>query len=140
MKEKHEQVASWLAKVDSDMKIAKREMQAPDAASDAVCFHFQQASEKLLKAWLNWRDLKHPLTHNLEVLLDVCEETDQSFSTLRGIEVLTPYAVAVRYADDAYFPTVGDMTEAARLADETQQFVMSKLIESGWKMREATQS
>jgi len=38
---------------------------------DTLCFHRQQAAEKLLKAALSSLDLSYPLTHDLEALLDL---------------------------------------------------------------------
>lgn len=132
MKDRREYVQGWLRKAENDMKIALREMQADDSASDAVCFHFQQAAEKLLKAYLIWRETEYKPTHNIEVLLAACEKHDPAFKDLRRVESLTPYAVEVRYADDLYFPTREEMEQAAGMARDTEDFVRDKLTTIGF--------
>jgi len=131
MKEKSDYVRDWLLKAASDMKIAMREMGQEDAASDAVCFHFQRAVEKTLKAGLIWNEAEFRPTHNIEVLLAQCETIDQSFEQLCEAETLTPYAVEIRYADDIYFPSREEMKEAAEIAARTRSFVLDKLHSAG---------
>ena len=126
MKDKLERVRDWLQKAASDMQIATHEMEWESPAADAVCFHFQQAVEKMLKAWLIWREVDFPPTHNIEVLLAICERSDPDFVELRPVEALTPYAVDIRYADDFYFPTAEEVTEAAHLARAAETFVVGK--------------
>ncbi len=131
MKSKLEYVRDWFAKAGNDLKIASREMEAEDPATDAVCFHFQQAAEKALKAWLIWHDVQFRPTHNIEVLLVACEKIDADFERLRHVEGLTPYAVDIHYADDFYLPTEEEMREAAEMARETWDFVVAKLAALG---------
>ena len=131
MKDKLEYVRDWFSKAGSDLRIARREMNAPDAATDAVCFHFQQAVEKMLKAWLIWNDRTFKPIHNIEVLLADCEKVDASFQEIRAAETLTPYAVDVRYADDIYFPSKEEMTEAAATAAQAEAFILAKFAGMG---------
>jgi len=131
MKSKRDYVKDWFAKAANDLKIARREMEARDAASDAVCFHFQQAAEKVLKAWLVWHDVQYKPTHNIEVLLAACEKIDPDFRQLRDVEALTPYAVEIRYADDFYMPTADEMHEAAGLAQAAWDFVTVRFKKLG---------
>ena len=127
MKSKRDYVKDWFAKAANDLKIARREMEARDAASDAVCFHFQQAAEKVLKAWLVWHDVQYKPTHNIEVLLAACEKIDPDFRQLRDVEALTPYAVEIRYADDFYMPTADEMSEIVSLAKEIADVLLPEL-------------
>ncbi len=131
MRSKKEQVRGWIAKAMSDLKIAGTESGTEQPATDAVCFHYQQASEKLLKAWLLWKDQQPIRTHNIEVLLAACERIDESFADLRPAEALTPYAVEIRYGAPAYFPTVPEMKEAGQLAAMVERFVVDKLASDG---------
>jgi HEPN domain-containing protein len=131
MKSKREYVQDWFVKAANDLKIARREMQAEDAASDAVCFHFQQAAEEVLKAWLVWHDVQYKPTHNIEVLLAACGQLDPEFRRLRHVEALTPYAVEIRYADDFYMPTADEMREAAGLAHAAWDLVVARFKKLG---------
>lgn len=131
MKNKLERVQEWWLKAQSDMRIASHELQWEDPATDAVCFHFQQAVEKMIKAWLIWHDVDFPPTHNIEVLLAFCERIDPTFAQLRPVEALTPYSVDVRYADNFYFPTEDEATEAAEMARSAEIFILQKFREAG---------
>lgn len=136
MKSRTEYVQDWIAKAESDLKIARREMEHEDPASDAVCFHFQQCAEKLLKAYLLWREASFRPTHSIAALLKLCEDLDSEFGGLRHVELLTPYAVEIRYADDAYFPDEGEMREALQCALSVQTMVLEKLKSSGFPVQQ----
>lgn len=50
MNQNHESVANWIKKADNDLKIGKDELGTKEPATDGICFHMQQCSEKYLKA------------------------------------------------------------------------------------------
>jgi HEPN domain-containing protein len=131
MKSRHDYIQEWLRRVRSDLKVALHEMKRDDPASDVVCFHFQQAVEKMLKAWLVLNELEYKRSHNLEILLGACENADPSFERLRGIELLNPYAVDIRHPDDFYLPTREEMEEAARMTLEVRGFLKDKFLAAG---------
>lgn len=137
-KSKAEQVRDWFEKAGSDLKVARREMAAPDPVRDAVCFHFQQAVEKLLKAWLIWSDVDFDPIHNIAVILAACEKTDLAFGQLKGAAALTPYAVSVRYGDDFYIPTALETAAASAVASEVETFLLSKFASVGFDPRRGT--
>ncbi len=121
----------FVLRAASDVKIARRELVAPDPASDAVCFHFQQAAEKLLKAYLASHEIPFPKTHNIAILVRLCEQIDPGFEELADVVRLTEYAVIPRYADFPLFPTSEQMQEADRLAGKVEDFVLTRLRASG---------
>lgn len=127
MKERHEYVRDWLVKAGNDLKVAQREMRADDPASDAVCFHFPQFVEKMLKTWLIMHAVENRPTHNLEILIKSCASLDASFLEIGEVDLLTPYAVSIRYADDFYLPTPDEMHQAAKLARKAGIFIKGKL-------------
>ena len=63
MKEKPDLVRGWVGKAESDLTAMRASAEA--GASDAACFHAQQAAEKYLKAYLAQRDCLIPQTHDL---------------------------------------------------------------------------
>ena len=74
-------------------------MRRSDKVSDEVFgFHVQQAAEKSIKAWLASLGEVYPLTHNLELLLDLLENRDVATKPFRKLIDYTPYAVEFRYA------------------------------------------
>jgi len=60
----------WLAKAENDLLNADNNLQAESIPYDTVCFHCQQAAEKLLKAYLVDRGVQPPFTHDLLLLLE----------------------------------------------------------------------
>lgn len=66
MSKKGDLVQGWLAKAHSDLDAGR--LLLVDGPYDIVCFHAQQAIEKLLKALLAFYDQPPPRTHDLEGL------------------------------------------------------------------------
>jgi len=94
---------------------------------DTVCFHCQQAAEKLLKAFLILRESKYPLTHNLFVILEEILKYDSSADNLReSLAILNPYSVEVRYPGDAWMPSIEDTKEARQAAQEILEWMQWK--------------
>jgi HEPN domain-containing protein len=61
-------------------------------------FSAQQAVEKSLKAVLAAQDDEYPFTHNLTLLMQLCEDVGRAVPPeLAEADRLTPYAVAIRY-------------------------------------------
>ena len=50
----------WVAKAMSDLLNADNNLVATRVPFDTICFHCQQAAEKLLKAFLAARECLHP--------------------------------------------------------------------------------
>ena len=125
MKEKPDLVRGWVRKAESDL-IAMR-ASAEAGASDAACFHAQQAAEKYLKGYLAHRDCAIPPTHNLLKLITRCAETDASFLELAGVaEMLTPFAVEVRYDLD-FWPEADAVARARDAVEAIREFVSGRL-------------
>lgn len=63
-----------------------------------MCFHAQQAGEKVLKAFLVYHGAKPQKTHDLVVLLTACTDIEPGLSDLEeDCEQLSLYAVESRY-------------------------------------------
>jgi HEPN domain-containing protein len=90
---------------------------------DAACFHCQQAVEKTLKAFLVWRAMSFEKIHSLAYLLSLCASVEPGLADLmEEAELLTPYAVAVRYPGELLEvdrAEAVDALEAARAVNET---------------------
>jgi HEPN domain-containing protein len=66
--------------------------------TDEICFHCQQAIEKLLKGMLAEYGLSIQKTHDLTILLAHLLPADPTLLTLRrGLKGVTRYAVEYRY-------------------------------------------
>jgi len=103
----------WIEKAQNDLLNADNNLASEQIPYDTVCFHCQQAAEKLLKAFLVLRESEYPLTHNLFVILEEILKYDSSADYLReSLAILNPYSVEVRYPGDAWMPSVEDAKEA----------------------------
>ena len=76
MTEKLEHVQRLVFKARNDLRSAQDLMQTPSPATDVVCFHCQQAVEKMPKAWLHWHEISVPRTHNLAEIVELCKRID----------------------------------------------------------------
>ncbi len=131
MNEKLEHIQRLFFKAENDLRSAVDLSHTDKPATDVICFHCQQAVEKFLKAWLHWHEIDSPRTHNLAELVEVCKRTEATFEKLDDVNVLTPYAVELRYAEDFYLPPVEEMQRAIELAEYVKMFVRSKFEEHG---------
>lgn len=123
-------VQMWLDKANSDLKNADIILAAQTESPplDTVCFHCQQAAEKLIKAFLVFHGKSFPFSHNLADLVAVCMQVDPDFVAIqRKAEMLTPFAVEIRYPDDFYMPTRQEAEQAFAIAAEIQAFISARL-------------
>lgn len=128
MTDKQQYLQRWLDKAEKDLRVAVHEfaIDKQDRVNEAVCFHCQQAVEKYLKAYLIYKEMDFGKTHNLEYLIKLCSEGDESFSQLE-VGNLSFFAVEVRYPDDFYIPTEKETQESIKLAKNIKDFVLSRL-------------
>jgi len=65
----------WIVKADNDLKTASHTLKMPKGCpTDTVCFHAQQCVEKYLKAFLVWKGIDFPKTHDIEHLVSLLPE------------------------------------------------------------------
>ena len=117
---------TWLHKAENDLLAADNNLNSSRIPFDVVCFHCQQAAEKLLKALLVFLNMQPPRTHDLLALLQEAR-TYLATPTPETIEnccvVLNPYAIEIRYPDDESNPTLEDSNEARRAADVVYNWI-----------------
>lgn len=121
-------VQQWLAKADSDYRVAERLAGDAEPIREALAFHCQQAAEKYLKALLVRHAIEFRKTHNIGELLDLLAPVaGETASSLREAEVLTPYGVEIRYPSD--FPDViaGEEAKLLNLARQVRKAVLDLL-------------
>jgi HEPN domain-containing protein len=97
----------WVAKAENDLLSADNNLRAEHVPCDAVCFHCQQAVEKLLKACLAANGHAVPHSHDLLLLLETVLQIDPDAEALRdNLAMLMPYAVEIRYPDEWFEPSI----------------------------------
>ena len=121
----------WLLKAESDLRTAQILIKDENPPTESICFHAQQAVEKLLKAYLTYLDIKAPKTHDIATLLELCLSVDEKFKELdqEKLEELTFYAVEIRYPDAFYQPSIEEAREALKQAINLKKFILKKLRE-----------
>ena len=133
MDKQSEHARQWIEKARNDLLNADNNLAAQEVPYDTVCFHCQQAAEKLLKGFLVAHGCEYPITHNLFVILEKTLEFDHSADSLREtLALLNPYSVEVRYPGDAWMPTPGDATEARQAAQKVFEWMQSRLERLSW--------
>ena len=121
-----EETREWIRLAESDLRVARRESRVIDEPSySAVCFHAQQAAEKLLKAFLQEHDIPIVKTHDLVYLLELILPLKPLWSVYRKqLEQLTEYAVTSRYPGEE---ATKDMAlEAVQLAGEIHKMLIAE--------------
>jgi HEPN domain-containing protein len=118
----------WAAKAAHDLLSADNNLKAAEVPFDVVCFHCQQAAEKLLKAFLAAYGRLTPRTHDLLLLLEQVRGIDAAADELRDqLALLMPYAVEVRYPDEWFEPSAEDAREARRAAEEISNWLSAAI-------------
>ncbi len=105
-------VEEWVRKAEADLQTAKREARVRRNPNfDAVCFHAQQAVEKMLKARLAAMRRDIPRTHDLAQLLDALLDAEPLWDAWRpALDELVSYAVEFRYPGET---STADMAKHA---------------------------
>lgn len=109
-------IAQTLLSLAADDEFMARSLLPVEGVTDAgLGFHCQQAVEKALKAVLAMRGVEFPYTHDLEALVELCEEHEIDVpEDLSDVDSLSPFAVRLRYGAAA--PTGLDRDQALRWA------------------------
>jgi HEPN domain-containing protein len=119
---------AWLEKAQNDLQNIENNLNAEIVPWDTVCFHAQQAAEKLLKAVLVHHGQMPPRGHDLIRLLEGCVKFDATLASLEQVlQRLAPYAAAVRYPGDVYEPEEQDGREAVDAARVVADAVKARL-------------
>ncbi len=97
-------IREWLDKADEDFEFARINLEEKKPFFAHICFHFQQAAEKYLKAFIVAHELEFRKIHELPMLLKTCVSKDPSLNRLKeDCEYLTVYYVETRYP--VHWPT-----------------------------------
>ena len=120
----------WFLLAKEDRAYAAHALSArPPYLKDAL-FHCQQATEKALKAFLTWHEIRFRRVHNLDEIGKQCTDLDSSLTRLaRRVRPLSLYASEVRYPGFAYDPKLEEAESAVGLAREVIDAIGSRLPE-----------
>ena len=120
--------SAWLAKADHDLLNIDNNLCAARVPCDTVCFHAQQAAEKLLKAFIVYHGRPLTRTHDLTALLPLCAEIQPSLAALQDdCRKLSYYGITARYPDDLYEPGEKDGTDTLAAAQRVRVRILAAL-------------
>ena len=128
MPDKAKWVNEWKQKAQNDLRTAEIVLSSPDPPTDTVCFHAQQCAEKYLKSYLTSRDITVEKTHDLTRINNLYIGIDPDFKELSEFaELLSGYAVEIRYPGDFIECSIEEAEEAVEMAKAFKNFVLRKL-------------
>ena len=121
-------VKDWVLKADQDLAAAEALLSRDSPLLSPSCFHSQQAAEKYIKAYLTWRQIEFPKTHDIGELLNLIGNVDKDLAeSLEDLLFLVPYGVGVRYPGDVPDPDLSEAQEAYNLAKKAQEILLPLL-------------
>lgn len=91
-----------------------------DCPFDLVAYHAQQCAEKYLKAYLVFRLVDFPYTHNLLRLIELIPPGAHWVTEIEPAEVLSAYAVSARYPGEDEPVTEVEAREAIEIAGDVR--------------------
>jgi len=122
----------WIILADEDLGFASVNLEDKETSYfSQICFHFQQAAEKYLKAYIVAKNLEFRKIHELlPTLLTICQKHNQDFENLKeDCDFLTEFYFETRYP--AYMPISQITREMAKKAEKSvkniRNFVKEKL-------------
>ena len=90
-------VKEWIEKAEEDYGFACAGLECTNYFAQ-VCFHFQQAAEKYLKAFIVANKLEFRAVHNLLELWEICRQKEHAIGQLeQACRFLNPFYIDTRY-------------------------------------------
>ena len=117
----------WLYKAEQDYESALVLLNAK--LNSTSIYHTQQCAEKALKAYIAYKGILPPKTHDLDKLLDLCKDFDSSFNNIDLITFeLNGLDVKFRYPSSDLELPENDVEDCIHRAKDIFDFVNSKCI------------
>jgi HEPN domain-containing protein len=128
MKEASKLVREWIDKADHDLGSAKLiYLHIPDYF-DMIAFHCQQATEKYIKAILEFNEIEFQRTHNIVFLLELLskhiEISEEQFD--KAI-MLNGFSVQIRYPDSTIFLTNEELETSIMISQEFRDLAIKQI-------------
>ncbi|MCL2019506.1 MAG: HEPN domain-containing protein [Oscillospiraceae bacterium] len=118
------EIMEWKRLADMDLVTAKHMFETyRPIPVEIVCFHSQQAAEKMLKCFLVFHETEPPKIHDLRELIEICIEFEDKFNDIYNEATsLTRYAVLPRYPAELDLDE-SDGERAIKSASKVKDFV-----------------
>lgn len=116
---------AWVRNADQDLLNIRNNLAAQEVPWSTVCFHAQQAAEKMLKAPLVLHGVQPRKTHDLLELLGECLAREARVDELRPSCVfLNRYSVEVRYPQPFPEPEESEGRAAVEAAERVYSAIL----------------
>ena len=125
--EKKEYIKQWLKKAREDFDAYRVIIDSEYPLYAIAGFHLQQSSEKYLKAFLEYHEIRFARTHDIEYLLKLCAQISPEFNPLTAAK-LTDFAVDLRYPGFMHEPSEKELKEALDASLQIQKLVVSLIV------------
>ena len=113
-------IQEWLRTSDDDFNFADANLKEESTFYAQVCFHFHQAAEKYLKAFIIAYDLEFEKIHNLVSLVKSCGTKEPSLlSILNDCIFLNTFYIDTRYP--VHWPTDYSKEKALKAKESAQK-------------------
>jgi HEPN domain-containing protein len=121
----------WVSYAEQDLRLAKHGLTIPSSCPyRLIAYHAQQCAEKYLKAYLVFKQLDFPYTHNIRSLMQLC--VGDWIVEISDADELTPYAVTSRYPGIDDRVTRKDAIYTVELAKKVRKVVRRVLRAEGF--------
>lgn len=119
-------VREWLDKADEDFAFANTNLEEGNRFYAQICYHFHQAAEKYLKAFIVSHDLEFEKMHNLINLLKVCTKKDPSLEHIADdCKFLNKSYIDTRYP--VHWPTDYTAERAMKSKDAAKHLGLAQI-------------
>ena len=123
-----ELAGEWFSKAHDDELSSKNILDDKRGAPSTVCFLSQQMAEKFLKGYLVYNEKELLKIHDLDKLIKLCEEIDNSFIEIEDrTKNLSDFYISTRYPGDYPEFTWSMAEKAFESADIIKKFVLEKI-------------
>lgn len=121
---------TWIHKAEHDVLNIENNLASKEIPWDTICFHAQQAAEKLLKAFLIAQGQDIQRTHDLVAILSECVKITPALAQLEDdCRNLTHFAVSGRYPDDVFEPDEQDGRNMVAALNRLRSTILPLLTE-----------
>ncbi len=112
-------VKEWIEKAEEDFSFASSSLKFENYFAQ-ICFHFQQAAEKYLKAFIIANELEFRPVHNLLELLEISRQKEPKIEEIEeDCRYLNPFYIDTRYP--VHWPTYYDKEIALKARNSAER-------------------
>ena len=125
-------VLQWITFADDDLQFAQHGLTiTKKPPCRLIAFHAQQCVEKYLKAFLVFKNVDFPYTHNISTLLELCLKYNAWTVELKDAKQLTAFAISSRYPGEDEEVSRDEAVNAIFIATNVRNVIRNVLLKEG---------